>query len=79
MKVGGVGALQGFWYINLSVPVWFDSQNDKSKELNRQRGVTVQIALQISEYCTALASGTVNEALQTPRLLKVGSDSEHAA
>lgn len=60
-----------FWYINLRASEWFDSQNDKSKELNHQRGVTVQIALQISEYCSALACATVDEAEQTPCLLKV--------
>lgn len=54
--------------------MWFDRQNDKSKKLNHQRGVTVQIALQISEYCNALASATVNAAELTPRLLKVESE-----
>lgn len=34
----------------------------RAKKLNHQRGVTVQIALQISEYCIALACATVNEA-----------------
>lgn len=60
MKIGGGGdsTKPSFWYINLRAPVWSDSQIDKSKELNHQRSVTVQIASQISEHWIALARET---------------------
>lgn len=55
--------MQSFQYINLSTQDRSDSQNDNSKELNLQRGVTVQISLQISDTAKPLAS--VNDVKQT--------------
>ena len=43
----------------------------RAKKLNHQRGVAIQIASQISEHCSALASATAE---LTPRRLKVESE-----